>query len=335
MPSGISHMLFSRNLPFPGDRPYRYPISANTKYFQIGSVAPDLPYASLVDDDFLDSDSELANLFHFTAPGQNPATSPNRLPLLGLDKAKELLASSDRKRAGDAFFWFMVGYASHLIADGVCHPFVMDKVGRYEGANKAEHRALEMGIDVFLFKHFTQSSGHAIEASYAGMDSFIKGFNRLKHADLVCTNFAGLIQAVYGINVEPGEISGWIKGMGRLFCLSTGKWPSWFRNLDGTRAFVFREIEDLEGREDDYLVLQSPKFWDQNFLRRDRIHFIEDCLPRFNERMLAFLDRAWAFVYEGGPALTENDLPAYSLDTGRVVADYDNIELTPAQWEVA
>ena len=40
-----------------------------------------------------------------------------------------------------------------------------------------EHRALEMGIDVLLFKHFTVASGHAIEASYAGMDRFIESLS--------------------------------------------------------------------------------------------------------------------------------------------------------------
>ncbi len=335
MPSGISHILLSRYLDIPDDRLYRYQLKKNARYFQIGSIAPDLPYASLVDDDFLDSDSELANLFHYTHPNQDPDLSPNRLPLLGLNQVQKRLLAGENKRECDAFFWFMVGYASHLIADGVCHPFVMDKVGRYEGDNKAEHRALEMGIDVLLFKFFTELSGHEIEASYAREDSYIKGFNQLTYSGSVCTYFSDLIHTIYGIDVAPNEVSGWVEGMGRLFCLSTGKWPAWLRNLDETRPYVFRQIKDLDGIKDDYLVLESPKFWDANFLGKNRVHFFEDCLPRFDKLMLAFIDKAWAFVYEQGPALTEADLPAYSLDTGRVVADYDNIELTPAQWEVA
>ena len=337
MPSGISHILFSRFLPIDRSQPYFYQLKANSDYFQIGSIAPDLPYASLVDNDFLDSDSELANLFHFTYPDQDVSLSPNRLPLMGIKRAKELLESGEEKRACDALFWFMAGYASHLIADGVCHPFVMDMVGRYEGENKAEHRALEMGIDVFLYKHFTEASGHAIETSYSGMDSFIKSFNQLPHAGLICSNFAEMINSIFRekVSVDPDEISGWVEGMGRLFCLSTGAWPSWFRNLDATRAFVFRKIEDLDGREDDFLILQAPKFWAGNFLKTDSIHFIEDCLPQFNKLMIAFIDKAWAFVYESGPLLSEYDLPAYSLDTGRIVEDFDNIELVPNQWEVA
>ncbi len=335
MPSGISHMLLSRYLPIENDRPFRYKLTANTRYFQIGSIAPDLPYASVSDNDFLDSDSELANLFHFTSPGQDASLAPNRLPFLGLERVKTSLENGAEKRGCDAFFWFLVGYVSHLIADGVCHPFVMDKVGRYEGPNKAEHRALEMGIDVLLFKHFTQTSGHAIEAGYARMDRFIKSFNDLKYSDMVCSQFANLISEIYGVAVLQEEVADWVEGMGRLFCLSTGKWPRWFRALDATQPFVFREIADLDGQEDDYLALDRPRFWDGNFLGRDRIHFFEDCLPRFNENMLAFMEKAWSFVYESGPALDANDLPAYSLDTGRPVVNFDNIALIPSQWEVA
>lgn len=333
MPSGISHMMLSRYLPVGNERPYFYKMRHNTRYFQIGSIAPDLPYASLLDNDFLDSDSEISALFHFTHADQIPDQSPNRLPLLGLDRVKTLHEQGTDKRTCDALFWFLVGYASHVIADGVCHPFVMDKVGRYEGPNKAEHRALEMGIDVLLYKHFTSESGHAIEASYARMDTFIKGFNELKDADFVCRCFADLIQSSYNVCVSPAEIKGWVTGISRLFCLATGRWPTWLRNLDSTRPFVFREIADLDDREDEYLVLERPKDWEGNFRGVERVHFIEDCLPCFNVLMMAFLEKAWAYVYEAGPALGASDLPACSLDTGRPVSDFDNIALVPSFWE--
>lgn len=334
MPSGITHMLLSRNLPT-GNRPYCYQQRANTRYFQIGSIAPDLPYASVIDDDFFDSDCDLADLFHFASPGQNADQSPNRLPLVGLEHVKTFRERGADKRACDAFFWFLVGYASHLIADGVCHPFVMDKVGRYEGPNRAEHRALEMGIDVLVFKHFTGKNGHAIEASYAGLDSYICGFNNLKNSAIVCRHFSNLIESVYGQVVEPEEVVDWVSGISRLFCLSTGRWPTWFRRLDSTSAFVFREIDDLDGHEEDYLVLEKPKDWEVNFSAGTKVHFLNDCIPRFNLLMIDFLDKAWAFVYESGPPPQSTDLPAFSLDTGRTVLDFDNIFIAPRLWEIA
>ncbi len=51
--------------------------------------------------------------------------------------------------------------------------------------------------------------------------------------------------------------------------------------------------------------------------------------------MKSFLDKAYAYVYESGPQVNEDDLPAFSLDTGRTVNDPDNIALGPSLWEVA
>jgi len=334
MPSGISHMLLSRNLPVDDNSPYQFKRLYNTRYFQLGSIAPDLPYGAIADNNFLENEDKIANLFHFTENAQSIEQTPNRLPLLGISQVKKMVQQGTAKRECDALFWFLAGYASHVIADGICHPFVMDKVGRYEGSNKADHRALEMGIDVLLFKHFTASSGHAIEASYARMDTFIATFSELRHANFIFENFTDLIEAVYGLPVTTNEVKDWIKGISRLFSLSTGKWPDWFRQLDATDPFVFKEIADVEGQEEDYLVLRKPRFWDNNFRNTALVHFLNDCLPHFNYLMKSFLNYAYAYVYESGPQIVDENLPAFSLDTGRTVNDPKNIALTPILWEV-
>lgn len=335
MPSPISHTLLSRYLPIESDSPYFNKRLYNNRYFQIGSIAPDLPYGAVADNDFLENEAFLANLFHFSEIGQDLELSPNRLPLLGLERVKDLIQKGFAKRDCDALFWFLMGYASHVIADGTCHPFIMDKVGRYEGSNKADHRSLEMGIDVLLFKHFTKSSGHAIEASFAGMDTFIGGFNQWKYANLITEHFAELIENIYKERFTKDDIKGWVTGISRIFCLSTGKWPDWFRQRDATEPFVFRQIADLEGREDVYLILEKPKFWPHNFRNTPKVHLLDDCLPHFNHLMKSFLDKAYAYVYESGQQPIERDLPTFSLDTGRTVNDPDNIELTPLLWDMA
>jgi len=335
MPSPISHTLLSRYLPVKDNSPYFHNRLHNTRYFQIGSIAPDLPYGAIADNDFLENEAFLANLFHFTEKRQGLEQSPNRLPLLGLTRVKELMQQGAAKRECNALFWFLVGYISHVVADGICHPYVMDKVGRYEGSNKADHRALEMGIDVLLFKHFTVDSGHAIEAAYAGMDTFINEFNQRRYANFIFEHFAGLIEDVYAERFTQNEINGWVTGISRIFCLSTGKWPDWFRRRDTTEPFVFRQIDDLQGREDDYLVLEKPQFWDRNFRNTPTVHLLHDCLPHFNHLMKSVLDKAYAYVYNSGPQIIEDDFPAFSLDTGRTVNDPDNIALAPLLWEVA
>ena len=71
MPSGISHMLLSCNLPVDDDSTYRYKKLYNTRYFQIGSIAPDLPYGAIADNNFLENEDRVANLFHFTEVNQS------------------------------------------------------------------------------------------------------------------------------------------------------------------------------------------------------------------------------------------------------------------------
>ena len=335
MPSGISHMLLSRYLPIDGGRDYRYKIMSNTRYFQVGSIAPDLPYGSIADNDFLHNEDRIANLFHFCEENQATRLSPNKLPLAGLKDVKNRKDRGEEKRECDALFWFVTGYASHVIADGVFHPFVMDKVGRYEGGNQAAHRALEMGIDVLLLKHLTAGTGHAIEASYAGMDLTIASFPEESHADMVLKAFSALIKSIYNEDIATSKIKGWINGISRLFTLSTGKWPAWLRQLEKTDPFVFHEIPDLDGREEEYLLLEKPKYWDENFLKRPSVHALNDCLPLYNRLMKEYIDKAYAFVYGDGDELTEADLPAYSLDTGRTVNDPNNITLKPVLWEAA
>jgi hypothetical protein len=211
----------------------------------------------------------------------------------------------------------------------------MDKVGPYEGANKVAHRALEMGIDVLLCKHFTEPSGASLEASFLGMDTSIKGFNGLRYAESVRENFANLISEIYGQTVALHAISEWVLGLARLFCLSTGQWPQWFRDIGNTEKYVFRQFEDLKGRENDYLLLEKPKYWDLNFRRKPQVHLIEECLPRFNTLIRAFLEKAFAYVYNTGAELSEDDLPAFSLDTGRPVTAPSDTSLEPVLWRAS
>ena len=51
--------------------------------------------------------------------------------------------------------------------------------------------------------------------------------------------------------------------------------------------------------------------------------------------MKLYLNKAYTFVYESGPELAVDDLPAFSLDTGRSVNAPNTIEFTPILWEAA
>jgi hypothetical protein len=296
----------------------------------MGCVAPDLPYASIADNDIFQSETEIADKFHYE--------QPNRLPIIALRALKSLNRAGfpvSRRNEFDALFCFFVGYASHVIADGIFHPFVLDQVGQYAG-NMLAHTALEIGIDVLTVQHLTEQSGEAIEANYSGVEDELGDFENLDHANVVLGQFTRSIRQVYGQEVSTKKVLGWITGIHRLFTIGLGNHPQFLRKATWTEPFFFRNAADLKGREDRYLTLTKPKFWDNNFLgAQRRINVLEDCIPHFNREMLRFFDLAYTSVYESGAELTDRDFPEFDLDTGRPISARADTAIIPVMWRSA
>ena len=96
-------------------------LAASTNFIQVGAIAPDLQYASTTDGDFFFStQNDLADKFHYV--------DTNEVPLRALRMLKSRKSELSKKTIR-YMFSFYIGYISHLIADGIFHPFVRDKVG--------------------------------------------------------------------------------------------------------------------------------------------------------------------------------------------------------------
>ena len=150
MPSGYTHMLLTRTFKEEAgltDHDIGFLLDAQIKYFQLGALGPDLPYSqelTLVNR----SAAQIADKFHYE--------KTNLIPVRAFNRIKNM-ADGDKK---DQAFAFFMGYASHIVADGIIHPFVRDKVGDY-AENKTAHRTLEMRLDVIFLNHLTKSSPFA------------------------------------------------------------------------------------------------------------------------------------------------------------------------------
>ena len=242
----------------------------------------------------------------------------NQAPLLALNKIKNFAGDTlEQRKLKNAHFAFFAGFASHVIADGIFHPFVLDKVGEYAG-NKGDHRALELGLDVLVLQHFTADSGLEFDVQHAKIQNRFDEFKNEAFAQPILEHFSKLIMSIYEYEATEDNISGWVEGLYRLFRISSsGTWPEWFMHLDTSSSFVAKHLDDIKERADDYLLLKKPKDWDVNFLQTSQIHFINDGIPKFVELYNQFLARAYSFVYKDGAPLTETDLPGVNLDTGR------------------
>lgn len=329
MASGITHILLMKNLQtILPDGDLKRIIQSGRDFIQVGAVGPDLPYASIADGDFfLTTKSELADKFHYE--------KTNVLILRAFQEIKKMNEPKN-SREKRFLFSFFLGFAAHIVADGIIHPFVRDKVGDYS-ENQADHRVLEMKLDVLLYHHLTKSSNAPINLNYSNIHDELINFDRsfYREVDIVLELFSKLIKEVYGMECLPNEINGWIRGLHRMFAVAEGEHPKIYRVVGFIHNFLFTDYEDLLEKPNEILILTKPKDRDYNFLRKPQIHFFDDCLPKFYEVFIPLANKCYDYIYKNRKELTELDIPPIDLDTGRDLAFHDDLELTPKFWSVA
>lgn len=320
MASGLTHILLTKKLQ--NELPegeLKDILAFASDSLQVGAIAPDIPYASTVDDDIFHSQALLADNFHYK--------KTNQIPLKSLVLLKDLRNKVDDKLHYHMFSFFL-GYISHVFADGIIHPFVRDKVGNYQG-NESAHRGLEMNLDVILLRELTRKSGANLELNCTNIHDELLNFAELEGADVIASKYGQLIYEVYGTEFSSEQIMGWIKGLHRLFELAEGDYPSFFRQLKGSNALLYKNYNEIN--LDEVLLLQKPKDRDQNFLKVDSIHFIDDCLSQFYKKYIEVIQKAYDFVYSNGPSLDEISIPMIDLDTGRLVEN-NSLDEIPVLW---
>jgi hypothetical protein len=115
----------------------------------LGAASPDLPYLS-----FKTGSVNWADVMHYEKTNSNVVSGYNELKRAWPSKTD----SDDVKLA------WLLGYASHLIADATIHPIVQATVGPYE-QNKEEHRVCEMTQDSLIFNEYKNSDVYYAEFS--------------------------------------------------------------------------------------------------------------------------------------------------------------------------
>lgn len=319
MASGLTHILLTKKLQdYLPDGKLKNILAFGSDSLLVGAVAPDIPYASILDNDIFNKQTFLADEFHYKDTNQIPLRS---LMLLKDNK------SEVEETVHYYMFSFYLGYISHVFADGIIHPFVRDKVGNYE-ENKAAHRGLEMQLDVLLFRYFTQQSGIKFDLNYTNIHDELKNFPQIDGVSTIIKTFSRLIYDIYKESFTEKDILGWINGLCRLFELAEGQFPSFCRNFK-YNTFIYRNYDDINSEES--LNLKKPKDRNENFIKVDAVNFIDDCLPQYFSKFIDVAQKAYEFVYNEGPSLSEKDIPMINLDSGRLVLN-DNLDEVPILW---
>jgi len=321
MPSGITHIFLTKKLQdvIP-DGKLKNIFAFGSDFLLIGAVGPDLPYASILDNDFFfGNESPLADRFHYE--------KTNQIPLKSLTEIRSLKGIISEELHYKMFAFFM-GYISHVFADGIIHPFVRDMVGNY-AENKSAHRSFEMQLDVLLVEEFTKKSGLPLELNYTNVHDELLNFTSYKESKEILAVFSKIIKDVYNEDFSSRKINGWIKGLYRLFAVAEGEHPRIYRNLEAN-SFLYKNREDIEPEK--VLILNKPKDRSLNFLNANQVHFFDDCVSQYFKKFGLVAQKAYEFVYQEGQVLTENDIPPINLDTGRLIAK-DDLNETPEFWK--
>lgn len=130
-------------------------LAQNAKFVLLGAVSPDLPYLS-----FNQTTTNWADEMHYH--------STNGVVVHGYSDLKQRGIEDLETKA---LFSWLLGYASHMIADATIHPIVEKIVGEYQ-YNTQEHRECEMVQDILTFKHnFNQD---IVEAEYTETIEFCR-----------------------------------------------------------------------------------------------------------------------------------------------------------------
>ncbi len=326
MPAGFTHMTLSRlalDELQPMSKAKRI-LSAKIGAYLVGCVGPDIPYMGQFDDHKIkDEFGHIADTLH--------VEHTIAIPVAGLDLAREFVRAGHKKKAYE-FFAFYLGYISHIIGDGITHPFVRDRVGDYSETTKEKHRELEMKIDVLVLDKYLN-----IEASGVNPQSDLSLFEDCEHRREIFQSYSDLLKKFHRKELTGERLEKLSDGMRRA--LKIAQWPmlNWY--FLGNNALSYLTLDKVMAEEENVRTLKKAIDADEkgiayNSLALHDIDIFDDVFPRYFAYMPNIIEAAFEYVFEDGPMFTHL-VPEINLDNGRFLADAKDLTKSPALWSHA
>lgn len=328
MPSGITHMLLMKTFNEEskhGNDNLEALLDEKLKVLQVGALGPDLAYSQQTPDrDLFSNDDDFADLFHYT--------NTSGIPLEAFRRIKKMPTCAEK----DTCFTFFLGFTAHIVADGIIHPFVRDKVGNYEDAS-GPHRALEMRLDAIFLDHLATKAGTSIDINFGELHDQIKDVTK-EELKIISPLFSSLIQEVYGKNLASEKIEDWVDDLHGIFEMAANEGNCYYARFPGMKSYLYNDTKVVLANKENDLWLRNNNVVGrrQSFLGRD-IHFLNDCVPQFYKVFSKIALLAYAHVYENGAEVDSNLITAINLDTGRMLADTGgkNLDQPAVYWGIA
>lgn len=248
----------------------------------------------------------------------------------------QILRSISDKKLKEKLFSFLSGHLAHVIADGIIHPFIRDKVGDYSESTKLNHRMLEMRLDVYVTENLVGLNMNDCKfAEYLDCENF-KDIAKFV-TSILNTVYSDELSSEYGAKLEQETVEGAIDASRKALKSSSGNFNlKWYLgDLLEKIGLKHPDLKEIKKLRNDDLILRQPvdklkNKLDGNFLKKNKVHFLEDVCPQFIEKYIEKVDKLYRVVFSN-EQLSESDFPAINLDTGRMLdkPDYYN---TPFYW---
>jgi hypothetical protein len=208
-----------------------------SEFLFLGAASPDLPYLS-----FQTGNVNWADVMHYERTNSTVITGYEEMTLKwpARDAATEI-----------KFIWLM-GFASHLVADATIHPVIQAIVGPYDQSDetKEEHRICEITQDSLIFNAFKKN-----DIYYGEFSSILKFCKDSEHFDDLMEFWNNQILLNYHEKQEEPHPSFWfLTYTSAIDTAEVGsEFVGLFRHLGKVREYVYKtQDEILSNYREDY-----------------------------------------------------------------------------------
>ena len=271
---------------FPDD--LRQLLGSHYQFVYLGSETPDLPYLSFA------GETNWADVMHYE--------KTNSLVINGFEALR--LRWPYKTPADEAKLAWLLGYASHTIADATIHPIINATVGPYQ-VHPEEHRLCEMTQDSLLFHDLSGS-----ELGYAEWSDNLKFCRESPHFEELLEFWKEHLLASYPNLAGEPEPGLWFTTYTTAIDAAEDDFGvvALFRHLGLGKKYIYRTAAEIRQNSPN----DVRDYYDQVKLPTGQIgHFKED---GFDKAVKHIVD-AWASMYQS--------ITSFGLDISMIIRNWN------------
>lgn len=274
-------------------------LSQHYQFVYLGSESPDLPYLSFA------GETNWADVMHYE--------KTNSLVVNGFEALRLRRASKpSADEADEVKLAWLLGYASHMIADAAVHPIINAIVGPYQ-VHPEDHRLCEMTMDSLLFHDLSGS-----ELGYAEWSENLKFCRKSPHFKELMEFWKEHLQASYPDLAGEPDPGLWFTTYTTAIDAAENDLGALFRHLGLGKRYFYQTAAEIRQNYPN----QGRDYYDQVRLPDGRVGpFKEDGF----DKAVRHVADAWAGMYQilTSPGLAISKIIRnWNLDTG---VDTDDI----------